>query len=218
MFKQKLEHRLHRSLFGNVLEGYRIKKTYERWLRNGNPMPVAYAVKQHTVKNFAQKYGTRVFIEVGTYLGDMVAAVCNDFERIYSIELSEDLFSRAAKKFAGYKHITILHGDSFQVLPEILRHIDVPCLFWLDGHYSIGNAAIGNNEGSIMEELRQICAHPIKNHVILIDEANLFAGKNDFPTLEFMWTFVESRLPDCEFDAQNDIIRIYNSHVKFVNG
>jgi hypothetical protein len=209
MFKQKLKRRLHRTLLGNVLEGYRIKKAYGRWLRNGKSITVAYAVKQHTVKQFAKKYGIRVFIEVGTYLGDMAAAVCNDFDRIYSIELSEDLFNRAAKKFAGYKHIAILHGDSFQVMPEILRRIEVPCLFWLNGHYSLGNSATWNKEGIMMEELKQIIAHPIKNHVILIDEANLFAGKNDFPTLEFMRTFVESRTPYYGFYTQNDIIRIY---------
>jgi hypothetical protein len=209
MLKQKLKDRIHHTLIGNVLEGFRIKKTYERWLRKGKPALVPHAVKQFAVKTFAKKYGIRVFIETGTYLGDMVAAVNHDFDRIYSIELSEDLFNQAAKKFAGYNHIAIVHGDSFQVMPEILRHIDIPCLFWLDGHYSSGNTEKEKKEASIMEELKQICAHPIKNHVILIDDARLFTGKNDYPTLECLRTFVESRLLYHEFDTQNDIIRIY---------
>jgi hypothetical protein len=209
MFKQKLKHRFHRTLIGNVFEGYGIKKTYERWLSKDKLVPVSFAKKQLVVKTFAQKYGIRVFVETGTYLGDMVAAVSNDFDRIYSIELSEDLFKQAAKKFAEYKHITIVHGNSFQVMPEILRHIDVPCLFWLDGHYSSGNSAKEKKEASLMKELKQICAHPVKNHVILINDAHLFTGKNDYPTLKFLRTFVESRLHYYEFDAQNDIIRIY---------
>jgi hypothetical protein len=211
MFKQKLKHRFHRTLIGNVFEGYGIKKTYERWLSKDKLVPVPHAIKQLTIKTFSQKYEIRVFIETGTYLGEMLAAVCNDFDRIYSLELSEDLFKHAAKKFGGYNHITILHGDSSQVMPEILRHIDVPCLFWLNSHYSIGNTEKETKEASILEELKQICAHPIKKHVILIDNASLFTGKNDTPTLEFLRTFAESRLPYHEFDVRNDIIRIYKN-------
>jgi hypothetical protein len=222
MFKKKLEYWFHRTLIGNVTEGYRIKKTYQRWLSKGNPVPVPHAIKPLMIKNFAQKYDIRVFVETGTYLGEMAAAVCNDFDRIYSIELSEDLFKHAAKKFAGHHHITILHGDSFQVLPEILRQIDIPCLFWLDGHYSSRNAE--KEKSSIFEELKQISAHPIKKHVILIDDARLFTGKNDYPTIEFLKAFVKNILPYYEFDAHNDIIRIYKKnvsvdfHKKYSNG
>jgi hypothetical protein len=210
MRKQKLKDRFHRTFMGNILEGYRIRKTYRQWLSKGKPQPVHRVVKQMTVKAFAQKYGIRVFIETGTYLGDMVAAVKDDFDRIYSIELSEDLYKQAKKKFTGYKHITIVHADSSQAMPGILSRIDAPCLFWLDSHYSAGITAGGEKETPIWEELGHICKHPINNHVILIDDARLFTGENNYPTLEFLKTFIESRLPDCEFDTQNDIIRIYN--------
>ena len=209
MFKQKLKHRFHRTLIGNVLEGYRIKQTYERWLGKDELATVSHATKQLAVKNLAQKYGIRVFIETSTFLGDMVGAVTSYFDRIYSIELSEDLFNQAVKKFAAYNHVTILHGDSFNVMPEILRHIDVPCLFWLDGHYSSGDNEKEKREATILKELKQICAHTIKNHVILIDDAHLFTGRNEYPTLEFLRNCVGSRLPCYEFDVRNDIIRIY---------
>jgi hypothetical protein len=209
MFKQKLKHRFHRTLIGNVLEGYGIKKTYERWLSKGKPALVPHAMKQLAVKNLAQKYGIRVFIETGTFLGDMVGAVTSYFDRIYSIELTEDLFNRAAKKFAAYNHVTILHGDSFNVMPEILRHIDVPCLFWLGGHYSSENNEKEKREATILKELKQISAHRVKNHVILIDDAHLFTGRKEYPTLEFLRNYVGSRLPCYEFDVRNGIIRIY---------
>jgi hypothetical protein len=209
MFTQKLKHRFHRSLIGNVLEGCRIKQTYARWLGKHKAATDLNAIKQLAVKTLAQKHGIRVFIETGTFLGDMVAAVTSDFDKIYSIELSEDLFNRAVKKFAGYNHVTILHGDSFQVLPEILRHIDEPCLFWLGGHYSSENTEKEKREAAILEELKQVFNHPINNHAILIDDAHLFAGKNDSPTLEFLRTCVETRFSYYKFDVRNDIIRIY---------
>lgn len=209
MLKKKLNDRFRCTLIGNILDGYRIRKAYRRWLSNGKPAPVPHDVKQIAIKTFAQKYGIRVFIETGTYLGDMVAAVNTDFDKIYSIELSEDLFKQAVKRFAGYKHIAIVHGDSAKVIPEILRRIEVPCLFWLDGHYSAGITAKGEKETPIWEELEHICDHPIKNHVILIDDASLFVGKNDYPTMESLQKFVESRFPGYIFEVRDDMIRIY---------
>jgi hypothetical protein len=209
MLKQKLKDRFHRTIIGNVLEGYRIRKTYRRWLGKGKPTPVSHDVKQLTVKTFAQKYGTRVFIETGTGLSDMVTAVRNDFDRIFSIELSEDLFRQAVKKFAGEKHITIVHGDSAQVMPEILRRVDVPCLFWLDGHYSAGITAKGEKETPIWKDLGHISKHPVKNHVILIDDASLFVGKNDYPDMESIQRFVNKGFPGHIFEVHDDIVRIY---------
>ena len=209
MIKQKLKERFHRALIGNILEGYSIKKSHRRWLRKGKPAPVPHDVKQMAVKTFAQKYAIRVFIETGTYLGDMVAAVNNDFDRIYSIELNEDLFKQAVKRFAGYKHITIVHGDSSQVMPEILRPINIPCLFWLDSHYSAGINAREEKETPIWKEMRYICEHPINNHVILIDDASLFIGKNDYPEIGSLQRFVNNRFPGYISDVHDDIIRIY---------
>jgi hypothetical protein len=209
MLKNKLNDRFRCTLIGKILAGYRIRKTYRRWLSKGKPMPVPHDVKKIAVKTFAKQYGIRVFVETGTYLGDMVAAVNTDFDKIYSIELSEDLYKQAMKRFAGFKHITIVHGDSAKVIPEILRCIETPCLFWLDGHYSAGVTARGEKETPILEELGNICDHPIKNHVTLIDDARLFVGENDYPTLESLQKFVESRFPGYIFEIRDDMIRIY---------
>ena len=209
MFKQELIDRFHRTLLGNVLEGYRIKKAHQRWLSKGKPGTVSHVVKQRTIKTFAQQYKIRVFIETGTYLGDMVAALSNDFDKIYSIELNEDLFKQAEKKFAGLEHITIVFGDSAQVMPEILRQIYVPCLFWINAHYSEGITAMGKKETPILEELRHICEHPINNHVVLIGDASLFIGKNDYPSMESIKGFINNRFPGYIFNVYDDIIRIY---------
>ena len=211
MLKQKMIDRLHYTLVGNILEGYRIAKAYRRWLSRGGQTTIPFFLKPSVIKTFAQKYAIRVFVETGTYLGDMVAAVSSDFDKIYSTELSEDLFNRAANRFAGNDHITILHGDSVQVMPEILNHINIPCLFWLNGHYSSGNTAKEKKEASILGELGLICMNPIKNHVVLIDDAHLFTGKNDIPSLDCLKTFIKNRFSDYEFDILNNIIRIYKT-------
>lgn len=210
MFVQKLKNLFKHTVCYDALINSRNRKAYRQWLRKGKPDPVPHVAKQMVVKTYAAKYGIRVFIETGTYLGEMVYAVKNTFDKIYSIELSNDLFESARKKFIRYKHITIKNGDSAEVLPEILMHAKEPCLFWLDGHYSGEDTAKGVKETPVMEELKQICDHPVKNHAILIDDARLFTGQNDYPTIESLRMFIEARLPYYGFDVQDDIIRIYN--------
>jgi hypothetical protein len=209
MFVQKLKNLFKHTVCYDALKNYRNRKAYRQWLKKGKPDPVPHIAKQMVVKTCAAKNGIRVFIETGTYLGEMVYAVKDTFDKIYSIELSNELCERARRKFIGCKHITIINGDSAEVLPEILLHVKEPCLFWLDGHYSGGNTAKGEKETPVMEELKQICDHPVKNHVILIDDARLFTGNNDYPTIESLRIFIEARLLHYEFNVQDDIIRIY---------
>ena len=66
------------------------------------------------------KYGYKIFIETGTYLGDMVAAQINNFEKIYSIELGNELYDNAVKKFEHNKNVILLHGDSSEVFVVLL--------------------------------------------------------------------------------------------------
>lgn len=200
---------IHSNFLYRMIKKFCYKKEYRKWTLSGKPIPPPHMVKQIIVKAYAAQFGINIFVETGTYLGEMVGAVKYNFKRIYSIELSHELYENARKKFSKHKHISIVNGDSAEVLPEILKYVKEPCLFWLDGHYSGGNTAKGKKETPIMEELKQICAHPVKNHLILIDDAREFTGQNDYPTIESLWTFIGARLPGYEFDVQDDIIRIY---------
>lgn len=194
----------------NIIQEYRYSKAYQRWQASGRPIPVPDAVKQHTVKMYAAKFGVLTFVETGTYLGDMIFAVKDVFNRIYSIELSPELYRKATQKFLKYKHISIWHGDSSEVLPEILGNIKESSLFWFDAHYSGGVTAKGAKETPILEEMNYILNHSIKNHVILIDDARLFTGENDYPLLKELKRLVLNRYPDNTFAVQDDIVRIHS--------
>lgn len=193
----------------NCVQDYQHKKAYRSWQNLGRPIPTPHAVKQMTVKEYAAKYGTNVFVETGTYLGEMVNAVKFNFKKIYSIELSPELYKRAEKKFYRDKHIAILQGDSSKVLPEIISHIYKPCLFWLDAHYSEGITVKGEKETPIVDELKRIFNNPVEGHVILIDDARCFTGQNDYPALEELRALVARRYPNFVFYVKDDIIRIH---------
>jgi hypothetical protein len=60
-----------------------------------------------------------------------------------------------------------------------------------------------------MRELQLIFDRAHWEQVILIDDARVFVGQNDYPTLEQLRTFVLKRHPDWAFEVENDIIRIH---------
>ena len=203
---------IRRALFGDVddmVRDYQNIRKYIEWLESGKPIPSPHIIKEVTVKEYANKYRLKIFVETGTYLGEMVYAVRSLFDKIYSIELGDKLCERVKTKFSKYNHISILHGDSAEVLPEILHHIKEPCLFWLDAHYSEGITAKGKLITPILQELDHIFNHPVKDHVILIDDEKDFTGKGGYPTIQQLRSLVLSQGSDYEFEVKGDIIRIH---------
>ena len=127
---------------------------------------------------------------------------------IHSIELDDALYEKAVKKYAEEPKIHIHHGDSGEVIVEILKQIHEPVLFWLDGHYSGNGTALAELQTPIYKELKGILEHHIKNHVILIDDARLFVGHDDYPTMEELYAFIKKYRPEAKIESFDDIIRV----------
>jgi hypothetical protein len=192
----------------------RFEKKFTEWKKKGSILPMPHFGKQQVVAEYAEKFAPPVFIETGTYTGHMVYAMINKFEEIYSIELDNALAQKAKKKFAGYRHVHIIQGESDQILPEILKNIQKPCLFWLDAHWSGGPTARGELETPIIQELKCILNHPgKKNHILLIDDARCFTGQNDYPTLRTLEQLILDTNPDWVFKVKDDIISVHASEL-----
>lgn len=191
-----------------IIEQLQKRKTLKHWERMGMPLPPPSLFKQETVKYYSKKFSITTLIESGTYLGDMVYATKDTFSQIISIELDEKLYKQAVERFSGFSSVSIIQGDSGELMPRILNGITKPCLFWLDGHYSEGVTAKGKLETPIVEELTHILNHSVAGHVILIDDARLFTGAKDYPSISALQEYVLARHPKCLFDVDKDIIRI----------
>ena len=199
-----------KTMFKNIFkkkEGIDHEEQFAEWEKNGRPLPPPHIVKQKAIEAFRKRFQTKILVETGTYLGDMVEAQRTHFEKIYSIELSEKLFNRAKKRFKDHSHITILQGDSGVVLNKLIPGIDQPALFWLDGHYSGGITAKAEKECPVPEELETILKSSL-SHVILIDDARLFNGTQDYPTIEEIENMIKKRGDPYLLEIKDDIIRI----------
>jgi hypothetical protein len=125
-------------------------------------------------------YPNGIFIETGSFMGDGIQQSLDaGFNKIISIELSEKYHNIASARFNDDPRVTVLFGDSYLVLPEVLREIDEPVTFWLDGHHSCGDTALGDYWSPLIKELEAIEKHHIKNHTILIDDMRCWKEPND---------------------------------------
>jgi hypothetical protein len=190
------------------LEGVRSRREYEAWQKSGGEGPSPHLVKQRTIREYARRYGCTVLVETGTFRGQMIQAMRGAFERIISIELSPALFKAARRRFRSRPNVELQHGDSMVALPPIVKRLNSPALFWLDGHYSAGDTARGVKDTPIYEELTSILNAGEVGHVVLIDDARCFVGKNDYPALDELRAIVAQQRPDLEMVVRDDIIRI----------
>jgi hypothetical protein len=159
------------------------------------------------VWSYSLAFGIATLVETGTYLGEMVAAQRTRFHRMWSIELSPELHRAAVQQFENARNVTLLQGDSGDLIEKVLADLEGPALFWLDAHYSEGNTARGSLETPVWRELQAILASP-EEHVVLIDDARHF-GTGDYPSIEAIRGLVESSRPGWTCNVATDIIRIH---------
>lgn len=163
--------------------------------------------REDSIMSFQRRFNYDIFIETGTYHGDMVEAMRKRFKKIYSIEIGDELYNKARDRFRQYNHIKIILGDSCKTLPIILAEVNGPALFWLDAHDSGGDTARGDVITPIEQELAIIMRHPIKNHIILIDDARDFTGRGGYPSAQRIKDIAFAN--NYKFELKNDNFRLW---------
>jgi hypothetical protein len=124
-----------------------------------------------TNKNIFKDYKNPVFLETGSLNGDSIQfAIESGFENIYSIELSDLYYNKCVNRFKGIDKVHLILGDSCEKLNTVIEQINCNITFWLDGHYSCGDTALGKYWSPLIQELEQIKKHHIKTHTIIIDD------------------------------------------------
>lgn len=203
----KIEYLLRPTAIYPLLRGPFRRVAMRQWRRTQKP-PAPLEVKAQIIREYASRHGLRIFIETGTFFGDILAALRDDFDQLITIELDAALAARATKRFASDSKITIIQGDSARSLPAVLGTLDQPALFWLDGHFSGGVTAKGDAETPIIAELKHLFAAPPRDHVVLIDDARLFGSGPGYPPLAEIETLLHAHRPEWTMQVETDIIRL----------
>lgn len=110
-----------------------------------------------------------IFIETGTGWanGVLVALAVGFYKDIYSTEIYSLYHEFAANFFKGNERVHLSKGDSRVELSKILDKVNERAFIWLDAHTF-------DQKNPLYEELDIIAKHPIKNHVIAIDDVRMW--------------------------------------------
>lgn len=165
--------------------------------------------KHDYIRRWAKVTGYRTFIETGTYFGNTTAAVADVFDRCITIEYDETLYQHALAKFGGRSNVTVYHGDSGVLMGEIVPTLTEPAIFWLDAHYCGGMSARSPKNPPVWQELDAVLAHPIKDHIIMIDDSRWFTGTGNYPGIRKLDAHVKRSDGGYQVTISHDIIHIY---------
>jgi hypothetical protein len=153
---------------------------------------VRFGLPQQLTTDLCRAMGIRVAIETGTYRGDSARALASVAERVVSIELSRELHDAAKTNLADLPNVTLINGSSAEVFPDVLRDLDGPAIFWLDGHWCEGGPTSGfEDQCPVMAEIEAIDASEWGDKsCVLIDDARFHLGpppppfrREDWPTI-----------------------------------
>ena len=171
------------------------------WRQWGRKTAPHHDIKDMHLKDLALKNNLRVFVETGTRGGTALQALHPYFDKMHSVEIIEAAYKKVVSKMNKYKHIKLYLGDSAKVIPEILKQIKEPTLFWLDAHD-------GRNSTPILTELKYILPSKLK-HVIVIDDLRYFGTESAYPTVDEVISVVRELSPSAEINFKFDSIRIF---------
>lgn len=151
--------------------------------------------RMRILKKYAQAAEYGIAIETGTLFGVSTLRLSKHFPIVYTIEINRDLYEKAVAKFKDRERIRVLFGDSKQVLRELLKEIQQPCLFYLDAHFSgdhatnwkesrwrgyrvdtgyAGDRPIAENQVPLFEEIKAIHDGLKSRCLIYIDDVDKF--------------------------------------------
>jgi hypothetical protein len=202
-----LRHWWRRLSVSPLLIGLTRQRVALQWQIRGRPLPPPHVVKQLAILRYQSARRFRTLIETGTFTGEMVDAMRPHFDRIISIEMSPQIYDTVSRRFADDPRVRLLLGDSATELPRVLDALDHPALFWLDGHFMGAGTARAEEDSPVRAELSALLRHPVRGHLILIDDARLFRGMDGYPTLSELEAWVARERPGSRVDVRDDIIR-----------
>lgn len=129
-------------------------------------------------------------IETGTHLGETCINLSSNFKKIYTVEISEKYYQFAIMNFQKHnaKNVEIFLGDSSKILPQLLQILDEDLLFWLDGHWSMGDTGRGEKNCPLLEEcssIIQYCKQKKKKAILAIDDVRIFGNQTGWEDISF---------------------------------
>ena len=134
------------------------------------------------IKSHSDYLGQSTAVETGTGFAETTQLLTLAFSRVFSVELSSDLYKEAVEKqraglLPSKPHLELIHNDSAVVVPKLCSKIDGPCLWYLDAHWCNGGKYTGrtssDNPSPLQSELLAIANRKLPDTVV-VDDVHAF--------------------------------------------
>jgi hypothetical protein len=133
------------------------------------------------------------FIETGTLDGETTFSLEPYFNKLYTIEISEQYYNKTKNKYSGNK-INFILGDSSIVFESLLPNITDKCIFFLDGHWSGGDTGHSDKDCPLDEEITHINNFFTNDAIIIIDDFRLFGLDKSSGILGEDWSKINKEI------------------------
>ena len=172
--------------------GFRVGKILRQvrdavgWAATGlakSPRPDSGVYKIRRLRQLGEEHGLEHLIETGTFYGQTISALIDDFRLLTSIEIYEPLYAWNVSQFKDTSKVAILRGDSGEKLGAAIDIQPNRVLFWLDGHYSGAGTGQGKVFSPVLSELAQIKNKAGAPYAVVIDDIRLFGTDPGYPQL-----------------------------------
>jgi len=124
-----------------------------------------------------------ILVETGSGKGKGIqVALDSGATTVYSVEIDTERYSNCFNRFKSLipTKVTLYHGDSINILPDILKQINSKAVFLLDAHIMDEKKTHSETMCPILKEIELVLEHGKKigaKHVLIIDDKKLFNGK-----------------------------------------
>lgn len=183
---------------------------------------VTFSLDEKLLDSLKSELDLALFVETGTFKGDTVAQVHSYFSSVLSIELSDELYQEATRRFKGLAHVRVVHGNSAEKLQELRREYEgKSTLFWLDAHWCVATGTAGElSQCPLLGELEAIGSLEA-NSVVLIDDARLFMAPplspheiSDWPSFDEIVRKLQAMSDAHEVMVVNDVVAFFPRHIR----
>lgn len=178
---------------------------------------ISFTIDESLVGELQKHLPLTHFVETGTFKGETIRKVHRRFERCISIELSEEYHTAAHRTLAGLENITLLLGNSPDVLRTCRSQItEKSTLYWLDAHWCAAEGTAGiTSQCPLLAELDAIGTLNSQS-LVLIDDARLFLSPPPAPHEISGWPDLSAVLEALKCLSSEHVIVAYNDILIFL--
>jgi len=155
-----------------------------------------------------------VLVETGTFRGDTVELVKDQFGEILTVELSPEYCEAARSRFADLRHVDIVHGDSAKVLTEwIPRLRERSVLYFLDAHWCVADNTAGEaSQCPLLAEIKAIDRLNAES-LVVIDDARLFLAPPPAPHEISQWPSLNEVIEALRGLSDDHLVMVLNDNI-----